>query len=134
MIRQSQPFQQCIDDCLDCHRTCLQEAMNHCLQAGGEHVAPAHFRLMDELRADLPDRGRFHAQCFTLAHTCVRRVRRCVRRMRPQLRAGRRDGRVHTGVPPLRRELPDDGSGRRRLSRFERQRQARLGCVREAPM
>jgi hypothetical protein len=39
-------MQQCIDDCLDCHRTCLYDAMNHCLETGGEHIAPAHFRLM----------------------------------------------------------------------------------------
>lgn len=38
--------QACIEDCLDCHSTCLSTAMNHCLEVGGEHVAPAHFRLM----------------------------------------------------------------------------------------
>lgn len=36
----------CIDACLACYRTCLTEAMNHCLEAGGEHVAPDHFRIM----------------------------------------------------------------------------------------
>jgi hypothetical protein len=36
----------CIDDCLACYATCLGTAMNHCLEAGGEHVAPPHFRLM----------------------------------------------------------------------------------------
>jgi hypothetical protein len=36
----------CIDDCLSCYRTCLGMAMSHCLEAGGEHVAPPHFRLM----------------------------------------------------------------------------------------
>jgi len=25
---------------------CLQSAMNHCLEAGGKHVEPSHFRLM----------------------------------------------------------------------------------------
>ena len=36
----------CIEDCLNCYRTCLGTAMNHCLVAGGKHVEPAHFRLM----------------------------------------------------------------------------------------
>jgi len=39
-------MQSCIDSCTRCHQTCLHEAMNHCLEAGGEHVAPDHFRLM----------------------------------------------------------------------------------------
>jgi hypothetical protein len=39
-------MQSCIDTCTKCHQTCVQEAMNHCLEAGGEHVAPDHFRLM----------------------------------------------------------------------------------------
>lgn len=36
----------CIETCLSCYKTCLGAAMNHCLIAGGEHVAPKHFRLM----------------------------------------------------------------------------------------
>ncbi|KNY06623.1 ferredoxin [Achromobacter piechaudii] len=36
----------CIDTCLACYRRCLQTAANHCLEAGGEHVEPEHFRLM----------------------------------------------------------------------------------------
>ena len=39
-------MQACIDTCAKCHQTCLHEAMNHCLEEGGEHVAPDHFRLM----------------------------------------------------------------------------------------
>lgn len=39
-------MQQCIDECLHCYRTCMQTAMNHCLEAGGRHVEPSHFRLM----------------------------------------------------------------------------------------
>ena len=39
-------MQACIDACLNCYRTCLSEAMNHCLEAGGAHTAPAHFKLM----------------------------------------------------------------------------------------
>ena len=36
----------CIDACSACHQTCMQTAMNHCLEMGGKHVDPAHFRLM----------------------------------------------------------------------------------------
>ena len=39
-------LQSCIRDCLDCYSTCRQMAMNHCLEEGGRHVAPEHFRLM----------------------------------------------------------------------------------------
>jgi hypothetical protein len=42
----SQAMQNCIDDCLQCYQTCTREAMNHCLEAGGRHVEPKHFRLM----------------------------------------------------------------------------------------
>jgi hypothetical protein len=42
----SSSMQHCIDDCLHCYRTCLQTAMNHCLEEGGRHTEPEHFRLM----------------------------------------------------------------------------------------
>jgi hypothetical protein len=42
----NEQMQACIEECLDCHRTCLQEAMGYCLEAGGKHTAPPHFRLM----------------------------------------------------------------------------------------
>lgn len=29
-----------------CYSTCLGMAMTHCLETGGKHVDPAHFRLM----------------------------------------------------------------------------------------
>ncbi len=31
---------------MQCHRVCQQTALNHCLEAGGAHVEPAHYRLM----------------------------------------------------------------------------------------
>ena len=34
----STDMQSCIDDCLECYRTCLSTAMGHCLEQGGEHV------------------------------------------------------------------------------------------------
>jgi len=36
----------CIDACLDCHKICLGLAMTHCLETGGAHIAPQHFRMM----------------------------------------------------------------------------------------
>ncbi len=36
----------CIDECLRCHTSCLGMTMNHCLEAGGKHVEPKHFKLM----------------------------------------------------------------------------------------
>ncbi|HEX4302098.1 MAG TPA: four-helix bundle copper-binding protein [Rhizomicrobium sp.] len=41
----------CIDTCLDCHKLCLGTAMTHCLEMGGEHVAPPHFRMMIDCAA-----------------------------------------------------------------------------------
>ncbi len=38
-------MQQCIQNCTDCHRVCL-ETITHCLQVGGEHAAQAHIRLL----------------------------------------------------------------------------------------
>ncbi|WP_102960376.1 four-helix bundle copper-binding protein [Mangrovicella endophytica] len=46
MKHTSPDMQACIDACLACYQTCLSMAMNHCLEAGGKHVEPAHFRLM----------------------------------------------------------------------------------------
>lgn len=39
-------MQSCIDHCTSCHQVCLQMAMTHCLESGGRHVEPAHFRQM----------------------------------------------------------------------------------------
>jgi hypothetical protein len=36
----------CIEACQRCHATCLETALHHCLEAGGQHTEPAHFRLM----------------------------------------------------------------------------------------
>lgn len=38
-------MQQCITNCLDCHRICLQ-TIQHCLQMGGPHAEAGHIRLM----------------------------------------------------------------------------------------
>jgi hypothetical protein len=43
---ENRQLQACIVDCLECYSLCKQEAMNHCLEAGGRHADPEYFRLM----------------------------------------------------------------------------------------
>ncbi|CAN7383736.1 four-helix bundle copper-binding protein [Pararhizobium sp. LjRoot235] len=43
---QSPEMKTCIDNCLACYRECLSTAMNHCLELGGKHTEPQHFKLM----------------------------------------------------------------------------------------
>lgn len=46
MHKFSREMQACIDECLKCYSVCLGSAMTHCLEQGGRHVEPSHFRLM----------------------------------------------------------------------------------------
>lgn len=39
-------MQECIQRCIQCWQSCMRDAMNHCLDTGGKHVEPTHFRLM----------------------------------------------------------------------------------------
>jgi hypothetical protein len=50
----------CVEICLSCYKTCLVTAMNHCLETGGKHVEPTHFRLMMACAE----------MCRTSAHSC----------------------------------------------------------------
>lgn len=38
----------CIEACNRAHGVALAMSMNHCLEVGGEHIAPRHFRLMTD--------------------------------------------------------------------------------------
>lgn len=40
-------MEQCIDNCWDCHRVCL-ESVAHCLEKGGKHSEPRHISLLLE--------------------------------------------------------------------------------------
>jgi len=42
----SKETQACIDECMRCHQICFGMAMTHCLEMGGDHVKPNHFRAM----------------------------------------------------------------------------------------
>jgi hypothetical protein len=46
MHKMSKEMQSCIDECLRCYQMCFGMAMTHCLELGGDHVKPAHFRAM----------------------------------------------------------------------------------------
>src|ERR1700742_1025562 len=75
----------CIDACLACHKTCLGLAMTHCLEMGGEHVAPQHFRLMMDCAtvcataADfMSHKSEFHKMlCGLCAQVCEACARDC---------------------------------------------------------
>lgn len=42
----SEEMRACIEDCQPCSTTCLSDAIGHCLEKGGRHTEPAHFKLM----------------------------------------------------------------------------------------
>jgi hypothetical protein len=42
----SKELQRRVDECLRCYEMCFGMAMTHCLEQGGEHVKPSHFRAM----------------------------------------------------------------------------------------
>lgn len=46
MTNLDQNMRACIEACLDCYKTCLSTATHHCLETGGRHTEPQHFRLM----------------------------------------------------------------------------------------
>jgi hypothetical protein len=75
----------CIDNCLTCHQICLREAMTHCLEVGGKHIEPAHFRLMIncaeicQTSANfMLSHSEFHMQiCAVCAEVCEACARSC---------------------------------------------------------
>jgi hypothetical protein len=46
MTHQNPEMEQCIENCQNCHHICYEMALNHCLEMGGKHTEPSHFRLM----------------------------------------------------------------------------------------
>ena len=78
----SSEMQQCIQNCLDCHATCLTMQANHCLEAGGKHVEQTHFKLMMDCAqicitsADFMLRQSAHhkhicAECADICNACA---------------------------------------------------------------
>jgi hypothetical protein len=77
----------CIEEAQRCHSVCLATAMTMCLEMGGEHVRPQHFRLMMDcasicqLAADMmAHKSQFHRQtCALCAQVCETCARDCER-------------------------------------------------------
>ena len=100
----------CIEEALRCHAICLATAMTECLETGGEHVRPQHFRLM----MDCVSACQFAADL--LAHKPVpppglRPLRGNLRDLRARLRGHGRHGGLRCRLPLLRASLPRDGVG-----------------------
>lgn len=72
-------MQQCINECLNCHSICLNDAATMCLEMGGPHVAAPHLRVMldcaeiCQTSANFMLRGSaLHAQtCGVCAQVCA---------------------------------------------------------------
>lgn len=80
----SAEMQQCINDCLDCHATCL-ETITYCTQKGGKHVEAAHLGLLRDC-AEICQTGanlmccgsNIHARiCAICAEVCERCAKSC---------------------------------------------------------
>ncbi|MDB5082535.1 MAG: uncharacterized protein JWP00_4459 [Chloroflexi bacterium] len=82
----SAEMEQCIRNCVDCHRVCL-ETISHCLQIGGPHAAPDHIKLLQDCvqicqtSADFMIRGsQFHNRtCGACAEICEACAQDCER-------------------------------------------------------
>lgn len=69
--------QECIENCTECHATCLSTAA-HCLEKGGEHARPEHMTLLLDCAqicatsADfmLRNSERHHVTCGACAEIC----------------------------------------------------------------
>ncbi len=79
-------MQQCIQNCSDCHRICV-ETITHCLEMGGAHAAVDHITLLLDcaqicsVSADymLRDSPRHHATCGLCAEICEQCAADCER-------------------------------------------------------
>jgi len=79
-------MQQCIENCSNCHRVCV-ETTAHCLQMGGKHAEASHIRLLldcaqiCQTSADFMLRGSdLHGRtCGVCAEVCDRCAQDCER-------------------------------------------------------
>src|SRR5258707_15173235 len=86
MNQLSQQTRDTIELCTQCHTICLTMAMTHCLETGGEHVRPQHFRLMMDCAevcattADLlAHKSQFHRQmCGLCVEVCTACANDCM--------------------------------------------------------
>ncbi len=76
-----------VDAMLACHKTCLGMALTHCLNEGGDHVRPQHFRLMMDCAVVcataaqfIQHKSQFHRQmCALCAEVCETCADDCVK-------------------------------------------------------
>lgn len=77
------PMRDAIEACLDCHAMCVRMAMSYCLERGGRHVEPRHFRLMlncaelcqtsaNFMLSDSPLHGQVCAVCAEACEACAK--------------------------------------------------------------
>lgn len=79
-------MQQCIENCSNCHRICV-ETTQHCLEMGGKHASAEHIALMldcaqiCDTSADFMLRGspRHHLTCGVCAEVCAKCADECER-------------------------------------------------------
>jgi len=80
----SADMERCIENCLECHRVCL-ETLSYCWEQGGRHVERRHLLLLEDCAqlcqtsADFMSRGSdIHPQlCGICADACERCARSC---------------------------------------------------------
>jgi hypothetical protein len=76
---------QCIANCMQCYQVCLETAMNHCLEKGGQHTEPEHFRTMMNCAEICRTSAHFmlsgsdlhRLTCATCAEVCARCAESC---------------------------------------------------------
>jgi hypothetical protein len=72
-----------MEEALRCHAVCLATGMTQCLETGGDHVKPQHFRLMIDCAAAcqfaadmMAHKSQFHRQscllCAEICETCAK--------------------------------------------------------------
>lgn len=80
-------IEDCIRECERCRTVCLRTALTHCLEEGGRHVEPGHFRLMldcaricNTAAEFMLGGSRFHGQvCGVCALVCEACAESCER-------------------------------------------------------
>ncbi|MEF3366345.1 four-helix bundle copper-binding protein [Methylocystis sp. 9N] len=85
MHMMSREMQACIDACLSCYQMCFGMAMTHCLEKGGDHVKPKHFRAMmacadicrDSAHMMLMNAPQAQAICKVCAEACEACAKEC---------------------------------------------------------
>ncbi|GHG67205.1 four-helix bundle copper-binding protein [Comamonas sp. JC664] len=79
-------MRQCIEDCLACHRVCL-ETLTYCLEQGGEHAEAKHLRLLMDCAEMCQTGASFMLRgselqtrtCFACSEVCARCAESCAR-------------------------------------------------------